>query len=196
MARFCRHNRLLADCPICSKGTVLDPARRAERRPRAPARHARSSGPRAAPSATTVRGPYAAAGTSGGGAEVRLERVPGGLRMAEWHAGQISRRAPVLEASHLPALLADAAGKGLLDVAGACDGDAAPAGTYGASAGRTGDFREELRVERLDGERVRIARWVQKPGAGWQLQEAPVLLPAARFAEALEAAVRRGVLER
>ena len=29
MPTFCRHNRFFADCPICSKGTVLDPDRSA-----------------------------------------------------------------------------------------------------------------------------------------------------------------------
>jgi len=41
---------------------------------------------------------------------------------------------------------------------------------------------------------VRIARWVHRPGTGtWELQEAAPMLPAERFAEALESAVRRGV---
>jgi hypothetical protein len=55
-------------------------------------------------------------------------------------------------------------------------------------------LKDELRVERLDGARVRIARWVRRPNAGWQLQEAPVLLPAARFEQALASAAARGVL--
>ena len=46
----------------------------------------------------------------------------------------------------------------------------------------------------LDGERVRIARWVNRPGRGWQLQEAPVMLPSGRYVEALADAGRRGVL--
>jgi hypothetical protein len=55
-------------------------------------------------------------------------------------------------------------------------------------------MREELRVERVDGDRVRIARWILKPGSGWQLRDAPVMLPADRFEEALEAAAKQGVL--
>ena len=51
-------------------------------------------------------------------------------------------------------------------------------------------MRDELRVERVDGDRVRIARWILRPNAGWQLQEAPVMLPPDRFREAIEA--RRG----
>ena len=29
---FCRHNRFVAECPICSKGTVLDPNQAARKR--------------------------------------------------------------------------------------------------------------------------------------------------------------------
>ena len=35
---------------------------------------------------------------------------------------------------------------------------------------------------------MRVARWILRPGADWELQEAPPMLPAARFAEALAAA--------
>ena len=49
-------------------------------------------------------------------------------------------------------------------------------------------------MERLDGDRLRIARWVMRPNRGWELQEAPVLLPAVRFVQALEAAAAQGVL--
>jgi hypothetical protein len=191
---FCRHNRFLADCPICSKGTVLDPGRQAARR--APAR---SSAPRRAakPEARPARGPFVSAGPYDG-AEVRLERVPGGLRMAAWRGGQIERAAPVLDAADVPALLGEAAAKDLLPLDGAADGGAAPAqpGAFGASAGRSGELRDELRVERIEGDRVRVARWVMRPNRGWELQEAPVMLPPQRFGEALAAAGRNGVLAR
>ena len=60
-----------------------------------PAPRASSTGtPRRAASVSSSRGPYAAAGPVPGGIEVRLERVPGGLRLAEWEAGQIARRHP------------------------------------------------------------------------------------------------------
>ena len=49
-------------------------------------------------------------------------------------------------------------------------------------------------MERLDGDRVRIARWIMRPNRGWELQEAPVMLPASRFQQALEAAARAGAL--
>jgi hypothetical protein len=197
---FCRHNRFFAECPICSKGTVLDPARSAARRPRAPAapRPARSGKPRtSAPAASvrTARGPFAAAGPYDG-AEIRLERVPGGLRLAAWRGGQIERAAPVLDAADAPALLAEAAEKELL-AAPLPDGDGAAAaevGAFGASPGRSGELRDELRVERLDNGRIRVARWILRPNRGWQLQEAPVLLPPARFAQALAAAAAQGVL--
>ena len=72
---FCRHNRFVAECPICSKGTVLDPNRKPER-----ARASSASGRRpgagrpvqAAGGARVSRGHFAAAGPYDGGREVRL----------------------------------------------------------------------------------------------------------------------------
>ena len=64
----------------------------------------------------------------------------------------------------------------------------------GVSAGRSGDMREELRVEADSAEMLRIARWLYRPNQGWELQEAPVMLPGKRFAEALRKAVAGGVL--
>jgi hypothetical protein len=195
---FCRHNRFLADCPICAKGTVLDPARSATRAPRPSSRTAGGTKRRAAgpPAGATrpARGPYASAGPYDG-AEIRLERVPGGLRMASWRGGQIERVAPVLDAADVARLLAAAAEKELLapprlEEAGA-NGDV---GAFGASPGRSGELRDELRVERLEGGRVRVARWIMRPNRGWELQEAPVMLPPARFAQALAAAAGKGVL--
>jgi hypothetical protein len=185
VSRFCRHNRLTAQCPICSKGTLLEPSL-------APARASRrrTSGSKRAPAPTATRlsrGPFVSAGPYEGGYEVRLERVPGGLRLAAWQAGQIARRAPVIAARDLAPLLEEAAGKDLLEPP-AMDAAAVAEGEHGASPGRSGELRDELRVERLDGDRVRIARWIMRPNHGWELQEAPVLLPPKRFAEALTAA--------
>jgi hypothetical protein len=42
-------------------------------------------------------------------------------------------------------------------------------------------------VEPRDGHRVRVARWLHYPSRGWELQDAPPMLPAARYAEALRA---------
>jgi len=199
---FCRHNRFVAECPICSKGTVLDPNRKPERRPR-PSSRTRSQGAKRAASAAGTRvsrGPFAAAGPYEGGREVRLEKVPGGLRLAAWHAGQLAKEAPVVALEDLPALLRSAADQGLVPAAELdglrddADGGGAAAGGHGASPGRSGELRDELRVERLDGERLRIARWIMRPNRGWELQEAPVLLPADRFVGALGAAAERGVL--
>ena len=214
---FCRHNRFMADCPICAKGTVLDPDRRPERasRPSAgrgarnsDARRAGAAGGRAG-AARVSRGVFAAVGPYAGGREVRLERVPGGLRLAAWHAGQLVRGAPEIDLADLPALIAGAVEKELLEsehAAGARAGgdgegegkgecrEPAPPGAFGASAGRTGELRDELRVERLEGERLRIARWILRPNRGWELQQAPVMLPPGRFAEALAAASANGVL--
>lgn len=198
MSQFCRHNRFVSECPICSKGTVLDPNRKAERRPRANARPGSRSSPKgrvqAAGAARVSRGPFASAGPYEDGREVRLEKVPGGLRLASWHAGQLVKEAPVLGLEDLPELLRSAVEQGLLSEP---EGDWAgePAlGRHGASPGRTGELRDELRVERLDDDRVRIARWIMRPNRGWELQEAPVLLPAERFVGALEAAASGGVL--
>jgi hypothetical protein len=202
---FCRHNRFTADCPICSKGTVLDASKPAAR-PR-PARPS-SGGSRRSSSAVVSRvvtGPYASAGPyedeAGDGYEVRLERVPGGVRLAEWAAGQIRRRAPILAADGLAELVAAVREREVLRepdaealFSAACTEPGGESAPHGASRGRAGDMQEELRVERLDGERLRIARWILRPGAGWELQEAPVMLPAARYAEAISAAAAAGVL--
>ncbi|MEA2419794.1 MAG: hypothetical protein QOE60_2000 [Thermoleophilaceae bacterium] len=195
MPTFCRHNRFVADCSICSKGTVLDQSKGAPRRRQAAGSGGRRSAKPAASRARTSRGPFVSAGPYDG-AEVRLERVPGGLRLAAWRGGQIDRAAPVLTAADLSGLLAEAAARDLLPLHGATEasGPAAEPGTFGTSAGRAGELRDELRVERLNDGRVRVARWVMRPNRGWELQEAPVMLPPKRFSEALAAAARKGVL--
>jgi hypothetical protein len=195
---FCRHNRFVAECPICSKGTVLDPNRKPERRPRPSARpgsRARPKGRVQAAGATRVSsGPFAAAGPYDDGREVRLEKVPGGLRLAAWHAGQLVKDAPVVALDDLPEMLGSAAQQGLLAET-ELDWRGEPAvGGHGASPGRSGELRDELRVERLDDERLRIARWIMRPNRGWELQETPVLLPPERFLAALQAAAAKGVL--
>jgi hypothetical protein len=194
---FCRHNRFVAECPICSKGTVLDPNRKPERRPRPPAAR-RPGAKRAAQPAGAARlsrGPFAAAGPYEDGRELRLEKVPGGLRLAAWHAGQLAKEAPVLALGDLGGLLRSAAEQNLLEPLEPPPAGQDPAlGSHGASPGRSGELRDELRVERLDDERLRIARWIMRPNRGWELQEAPVLLPAERFSEALRSAAGRGVL--
>jgi hypothetical protein len=198
VSQFCRHNRFIAECPICSKGTVLDPNRTPERRPRQSStarRRAGSGRPAAAATGARVsRGPFAAAPPDESGREVRLEKVPGGLRLAAWHAGQLAREAPVVALSELPAMLRSAAEQGLMSEPDLETVGARVADAHGASPGRTGELRDELRVERVDTDRLRIARWVMRPNRGWELQEAPVLLPAQRFTQALEAAAERGVL--
>ena len=120
--------------------------------------------------------------------------MPGGLRLAAWHAGQLAREAPVLDLVDLPEMLRSAVEQGLLsEPEGDWTGEPA-LGRHGASPGRTGELRDELRVERVDDDHVRIARWIMRPNRGWELQEAPVLLPAERFVGALEAAAASGVL--
>ena len=193
---FCRHNRFTADCSICSKGTVLDRSRASER-PRA-----RSSGSRQprqqGATARSFTGPHVKAGPyeRGDGEiyDVRLEKVPGGLRLAQWARGSLERCAPELPAEDLAGLVVSALEKELLEardaerLRGALSGAAADGAEYGASAGRAGDMREELRVEHRHDGRVRVGRWLFWPGRGWELQEAPPMFPAARYAEALGAA--------
>jgi hypothetical protein len=141
-------------------------------------------------------GPYE--DEDGTGYIVRLERVPGGVRLAEWAGSELRRRAPVLRAADVVPLAAGA--EGVLSegdaraLAGALGHEHSADGDAGVSRGRTGDFREELRIEAIDGGRVRVGRWVQRPGAGWELSDAPPMLPAARYAEALADATRKGVL--
>ena len=97
------------------------------------------------------------------GREVRLEKVPGGLRLAAWHGGQLVKDAPVLALLDLPDMLSSAAEQGLLSQPEA-DWSGKPAvGLHGASPGRSGELRDELRVERLDDHQVRIARWIMRP---------------------------------
>lgn len=192
MSLFCRHNRYTTDCPICSKEAL--PAQPASRAPaRKPAAKS-SGGPRkaAAVRARTVSGRYGACGpyedVDVDRYEIRLERVPGGLRLAEWVLAtrELRRRAPVLEAGDLPGMVERAVEAGVVEGADAqrlSDAVAAAQGT-GVSRGRTGDFWEELRAEQLDDGRVRVARWIERPGSGWERQDTPVMLPAARFAEA------------
>ncbi|HEX2233884.1 MAG TPA: hypothetical protein VHG69_11045 [Thermoleophilaceae bacterium] len=205
MPLICRHNRFTAECPICAKGTVLDQSRGASTPTRAPRSGAGPARRRAGAVAVApeVKGPYGIAGPyehDEGTYEVRLERVPGGLRLAAWAAGRIQRRAPVLAAADLPDLLASAAERGVLPEEEAREmlassGDAVPgAEGFGRSPGRTGELRDELRVEVVDGGRLRVARWIERPGRGWELQEAPVMLPAARYAQALASAAERGAL--
>ena len=175
---------------------MLDPNRTPERRPRpAPARRTGTKQPaRAATGVRVSRGEFASAGPYEDGREVRLEKVPGGLRLASWHAGQLVKHAPVLALEDLRAMLRSAAEQGLLEATHLEMGGDPDLDAYGASPGRSGELRDELRVERLDGDRVRIARWIMRPNRGWELQQAPVLLPAERFVGALGSAAERGVL--
>jgi hypothetical protein len=201
---FCRHNRFTADCPICSKGTVLDPEKASSRRA---SRRSGGSGRRAASRVPSPEfaGPHAMAGPyeeEGERYQVRLERVPGGVRLAEWAGASLRRRAPVLAAADLPGLVAAARERGVLPardqeaLEAALAEPAASAGgaVSGRSPGRAGDLQDELRVETIGEGRIRVARWVQRPGTGWERLEAPPMLPAARLAEAVRDAVAKGIV--
>jgi hypothetical protein len=179
-------------------------AERAERRPapvKGPATGKRS-GARAragdAP-ARTFTGPYVSAGPFDRDArvyEVRLEQVPGGLRLAEWRGGALERYAPMLPATALRALVQEAQGRGIVrfSLPDATEPGASPAPA--ASPGRAGDMREELRIERTaEPGMLRVGRFIYWPGPDlWELQESPVMLPEERFAEALTAAAKAGLL--
>jgi hypothetical protein len=210
---FCRHNRFTADCSICSKGTVLDPSRKGVKpRPaRQPTVAVRRAGRKTTPAAGAAReftGPYVSAGpyeTEDSRYEVRLEKVPGGVRLASWSGGSLKPLAPVLRAVDLALLVGAARERSLLpppdldalERAIAADPAEGERADFGASAGRAGDLREELRVEAGGDGRLRIGRWLYRAGEGtWEIQEAPIMLPAKRFAEALRAAARGGVLAR
>jgi hypothetical protein len=196
---FCRHNRFTAECPICSKGSVL--AREAPERikPARPPSQRSRSGARKPGAATVTRYPHASTAPLDRDAriyEVRLEKVPGGLRLGEWRSGDIERRAPVLPASALRALLDEARGRGIVSF-DLPEGAGPVAAGVAASPGRAGDMKEELRLERLDEPGlVRVGRWLHWPGAGvgWELQEAPVMLPEGRFSAVLAEAAAAGLI--
>ena len=202
MSLFCRHNRFTADCPICSKGTVLEAGRKPARR-----RPSSATGKRAAaerPSGRSFSGPHVAGparrDADDGLFVIRLERVPGGVRLGEWRGATLAARAPVLLADELADLVARSGealqARDAVKLVAAIAEPASPAadGHAGVSRGRRGDFKEELRVEQLEDGRLRVARWVLRPGSGWELQDAPPMLPAARYAEALADAARRGLI--
>jgi hypothetical protein len=206
---FCRHNRFTADCPICKQGTALDVSRSARSARARPAAGAQAP-PRRRAAATPsgpFAGPYVVAGPyerpDGGRYEVRLERVPGGVRLAEWARGQLVRRAPVLVGADLAELVRSASERSLLperdlrllaDAVGTAPEAEGGSQPHGASPGRAGDMRDELRVEPVTGGMVRVARWSFKPGTGWILSDAPTLFPAGRYAQALAGAARLGLL--
>lgn len=180
---------------------MLDTQRKPDRRPRpAPGGTRKRGGAAAAPS---YKGPFATAGPYRDEElqyEVRLERVPGGLRLAAWTAGSIRRMPSRMLLLDLPGLLRDAVERAVFaepDIQVVSDAIAegnGGDGSFGRSPGRAGELRDELRVERLDDTWIRIARWIDRPNRGWELQEAPVMLPASRYVEALADAGRRGVL--
>lgn len=186
---FCRHNRFTAECPICSKNSVLSSAPAERERPAKKPAAARSRSSKPASGARTYVGPNVEAG------DIKLEKVPGGLRLAAWRAGTIEKRAPTLSRSDARALAGEARERGIVSFDLPEPADARTSG-IAASEGRAGDMKEELRLETLDEGLVRIARWVFWPGAGagWQMQDTPVLLPEARFEQVFSEAARNGLI--
>jgi hypothetical protein len=199
---FCRHNRFTADCPICSKGTVLSretPERTKPAKPSTSGRSRSGGGARRSAPVAATRYPHASVGPIDHEAriyEVRLEQVPGGLRLGQWRGGELERKAPVLPASSLRELIDDARGRGYVKFDLAEDGGGSGDGPA-VSPGTAGDMKEELRLERLPAPGfVRIARWIYWPGegVGWELQDAPVMLPEKRYAELLADAAGKGLI--
>jgi hypothetical protein len=199
---FCRHNRFTADCPICSKGTVLEAGRKPARRKPASATGKRTAAERASGRAFSglhVAGP-ARRDADDALFVIRLERVPGGVRLGEWRGATLAARAPVLSPDELADLVARSAdvlhSRDATKLIAALSEPASPGadGNAGVSRGRSGDFKEELRIEALDDGNLRVARWVLRPGSGWELQDAPPMLPAPRYAEALADAARHGLI--
>ncbi len=182
---FCRHNRFTAECPICSKGSVLAGEPPERTRPAKPSVSRPKGRPKgAAAAAAAIRYPHVSTGPVEHEAriyEVRLEQVPGGLRLGQWRSGELERKAPVLPASALRALFEEAGGRGFVRFE---PGDLP---RTAASPGRAGDMNDELRLEQLGDGYVRLARWIFWPGTGvgWELQEAPVMLPEQRYEQVL-----------
>ena len=196
---FCRHNRFTADCPICSKDTVLAREAPERARPAKPSeRSAGKSSRKAAPVAVT-RYPHVSVSPVEHEAriyEVRLEQVPGGLRLGQWRSGELERKAPVVSGAGLRELFDEARGRGLVDfdlaVTAGEQLDQGPA----VSPGRAGDMQEELRLDALGDGFVRVARWIFWPGTGvgWELQDAPVMLPEKRYEQVLSDAAAKGLV--
>jgi hypothetical protein len=197
---FCRHNRFTAECPICSRGSVLSREAPERVKPPKPASTRARSSPRKPPAGTVTRYPHVSTEPLERDAriyEVRLEKVPGGLRLGEWRGGEIERHAPVLPAAALRALFDEARGRSLVGFDLPAPAAEAVAEGAVASPGRAGDMQEELRLERLpEPGLVRLARWVFWPGTGvgWELQQAPVMLPEGRYAAVLADAVASGLV--
>jgi hypothetical protein len=196
---FCRHNRFTADCPICSKGTVLSREAPERTKPAKPTASRSPAAGRKSAAVTATRYPHVSVSPVEHEAriyEVRLEKVPGGLRLGQWRGGELERKAPVLPASALRELVDEARGRSFVSFE-LPDGAATAAEGAAASAGRAGDMKEELRLERLsDPGFVRIARWIFWPGTGvgWELQDAPVMLPEKRYEQVLTDAAAQGLI--
>lgn len=195
---FCRHNRFTADCPICSKNTVLARPAPAERPRPSSGSSSKKPSSRKAAAPTVTRYPHVSVGPVEHEAriyEVRLEQVPGGLRLGQWRSGELERKAVVVPASSLRELLDEARGRGFVKFD--LPEDMRDSGDdMGVSGGRAGDMNEELRVQRVGEGFVRIARWIYWPGTGvgWELQDAPVMLPEKRYEQALTDAAIKGVI--
>jgi hypothetical protein len=127
--------------------------------------------------------------------EVRLEQVPGGLRLGQWREGELERKATVVPASALRQLFDEARGRGYVKF-DLMEGLQPSGDDIASSGGRAGDMQEDLRIELLGDGFVRVARWIFWPGTGvgWELQDAPVMLPEKRYEQVLSDAAVKGII--
>ena len=129
---------------------------------------------------------------------MRLERVPGGLRLAEWQAGPSRAGRPCCARRPRRACWREAASKELVaDARALADGRRAESGDVARMAAPARAARASCATScgwSVDGEPRADRALGLRPGAGWQLQEAPVMLPPARFEQALAAAAEQGLL--
>ena len=185
---FCRHNRFTAECPICSKGSVL----------------AREAPERVKPAKPASTRSKSAVAQGGGGDASRATRTSrpsrSSTRRASTRCG--SRRCPAACGWRVARGRARAPRPGAARVRAARRCSTRRAGArWWASTWRT----REPQAEGIGGKRgprgrheggaaagaprpspasSASARWIFWPGTGvgWELQEAPVMLPEARFA--------------
>ena len=117
--------------------------------------------------------------------------------MAAWRGGQIERLAPVVDAKDVPALIGEAVEKGLL-AAPAARGQTplanAEAGVFGGARVAPASCRTSFASSASTATGCVSRAGSCGPNRGWQLQEAPVLLPSHRFTQALASAAGKGVL--
>ena len=190
-------------CRRSAATTASSPSARSARRARSSTRAGRRRGvPRLArrPGAATMaprpggarssRGPFVAAGPYDGRREIGSRRSREGCGSQPGTAGRSIAPRRCSTRPTCPACWARRRRRSfcMRTVPSLAGGQAAEPGAFGASAGRSGELRDELRVERLETTGSASRAGSCGPNRGWELQDAPVLLPA----EALHRGAGRG----